>query len=63
MLLAMLAAAFAHPSPQPPPELSASVYRERRERVMKELGGWKLLTADFPRKLEDVEAWVARARK
>jgi Xaa-Pro aminopeptidase len=26
-------------------------------------GKWKLLTADFPRKLEDVEAWVARARK
>jgi Xaa-Pro aminopeptidase len=24
--------------------------------------GYKLLTADFPRKLEDVEAWVAQAR-
>ena len=40
MLLALLAAApFAHPAPQPPPELPAAVYRERRERVMKELGG------------------------
>jgi Xaa-Pro aminopeptidase len=26
-------------------------------------GKWKLLTADFPRKLEEVEAWVARARR
>src|SRR5438876_916092 len=26
-------------------------------------GKWRLLTADFPRKLEDVEAWVARARR
>ncbi|MFN2547394.1 MAG: M24 family metallopeptidase, partial [Myxococcales bacterium] len=26
-------------------------------------GKWKLLTANFPRKLEDVEAWVARARR
>ena len=25
-------------------------------------GKWKLLTSAFPRKLEDVEAWVARAR-
>ena len=40
MLIAFLAAAgFAHPNPQPPPELPAPVYRERRERVMKELGG------------------------
>ena len=40
MLLALLLAApFAHATPQPPPELPASVYRERRERVMKELGG------------------------
>lgn len=40
MLLSLLAAAaFAHPTPQPPPELPASVYRERRERVMKDLGG------------------------
>ena len=40
MILPLLAAAaFAHPSPQPPAELPASVYRERRERVMKELGG------------------------
>src|SRR3954468_19122042 len=40
MILAIVAAAgFAHPNPQPPPDLPASVYRERRERVMKELGG------------------------
>ncbi len=40
MILPLLAAAaFAHPSPQPPAELPASVYRQRRERVMKELGG------------------------
>jgi len=26
-------------------------------------GKWKLLTAGFPRKLEDVEAWVAAARR
>ena len=25
--------------------------------------GYRLLTAAFPRKLEDVEAWVAAARK
>ena len=25
--------------------------------------GYRLLTADFPRKLEDVEAWVAKARR
>lgn len=39
MILPLLAAAFSHPNPQPPPELPASVYRQRRERVMKELGG------------------------
>lgn len=40
MLLAILAVApFVHPTPQPPPDLPASVYRERRERVMKEAGG------------------------
>jgi Xaa-Pro aminopeptidase len=40
MLLPLLAAAgFTHPNPQPPPELPASLYRERRERVMKEIGG------------------------
>ena len=38
MLIALLLA-FSHPNPQPPPDLPASVYRERRERVMKELGG------------------------
>ena len=36
---AALGAAFQHPSPTPPPELPASVYRERRERVMKALDG------------------------
>jgi Xaa-Pro aminopeptidase len=35
----LLCAPFTHPSPQPPPELPASVYKERRERVMRELGG------------------------
>jgi Xaa-Pro aminopeptidase len=25
--------------------------------------GYRLLTADFPRKLEDVEAWVKKARQ
>jgi Xaa-Pro aminopeptidase len=40
MILALFAAdGFAHPNPQPPPDLPPSVYRERRERVMKELGG------------------------
>jgi Xaa-Pro aminopeptidase len=40
MLLPLLAAAgFAHPNPQPPSELPAAVYRDRRERVMKEIGG------------------------
>ena len=38
MLIALLLA-FSHPNPQPPPDLPASVYRERRERVMKDLGG------------------------
>src|SRR3954469_12500254 len=35
----VLAAGFVHPAPTPPAELPASVYRQRRERVMKELGG------------------------
>ena len=39
LLSLMVAAEFAHPNPQPPPELPASVYRERRERVLKELEG------------------------
>src|SRR5438477_10224197 len=40
MLLPLLAAAgLAHPNPQPPPELPASLYRDRRERLMKEIGG------------------------
>jgi Xaa-Pro aminopeptidase len=36
---AALGAAFQHPSISPPPELPPSVYRERRERVMKALDG------------------------
>jgi Xaa-Pro aminopeptidase len=40
MLLGLLLSApFLHPNPQPPPELPPAVYRERRERVIKELGG------------------------
>lgn len=40
MLLALvLAAGFVHPAPTPPPGLPATLYRERRELVMKELGG------------------------
>jgi Xaa-Pro aminopeptidase len=46
MLLALLAAAaFAHPTPEPAPELPASVYQGRRERVMRELGGCLALLA------------------
>ena len=37
--LVLAAAGFTHPTPQPPPQLSASVYQARREAVMKELGG------------------------
>jgi len=36
---AMLAAGFTHPTPTPPADLPATVYRERRERVMKALEG------------------------
>jgi hypothetical protein len=40
MLLALLLAApFTHPSPQPPSELPVAIYQERREKVMRELGG------------------------
>ena len=40
MLFALLLCApFAHPSPQPAADLPSAVYKERRERVMKELGG------------------------
>ena len=39
MLLALLLAAAAQAASVPPPELPASVYHDRRERVMKELGG------------------------
>ncbi|MET0554314.1 MAG: aminopeptidase P N-terminal domain-containing protein, partial [Vicinamibacteria bacterium] len=35
----LAAAGFTHPTPQPPPQLPASVYQARREAVMKELGG------------------------
>ena len=36
---AALAAGFQHPTPAPPADLAASVYRERRERLMKALDG------------------------
>jgi Xaa-Pro aminopeptidase len=36
---AALGASFAHPTPSPPADLPAAVYRERRDRVMKALGG------------------------
>src|ERR1700759_4906832 len=40
MLMAlMLAAPFVHANPQPPPALPAQVYRDRRERVMREIDG------------------------
>jgi Xaa-Pro aminopeptidase len=39
LLQLVVAAGFAHPNPQPPPDLPPSVYRERRERVMKDVGG------------------------
>lgn len=39
LLYLVLAAAAVQPAPAPSPELPASVYRDRRERVMKELGG------------------------
>ena len=40
MLSILLAASvIAHPTPQPPAELPASVYQARRERVLAELGG------------------------
>ena len=35
----LLCAPFTHPAPKPPPDLPASVYKERRERVMRELAG------------------------
>jgi Xaa-Pro aminopeptidase len=35
----VLAAAFTHPHPQPPPQLPPSAYQARREAVMKELSG------------------------
>lgn len=40
VLLSMaLASGFAHPTPTPPPDLPAAVYKERRARVMKALNG------------------------
>jgi Xaa-Pro aminopeptidase len=41
----VVAASFAHPAPQPPPELPATVYQARREAVMKALGGCVALLA------------------
>ena len=41
----VLAATFAHPTPEPPPELPASVYQARREAVMKALDGCVALLA------------------
>jgi len=46
MLLGLvLAASFAHPTPQPPAELPASVYQARRGVVLKGLGGCVALLA------------------
>jgi len=39
LLLTAAIAGFAHPDPTPPADLPTSVYRERRERVMKALDG------------------------
>src|SRR2546428_226191 len=39
LLVLVAAAAIIHPTPQPPPELPASVYQARRDRVLSELGG------------------------
>ena len=39
LLSLLLAAPFVHPTPQPPPDLPVQVYRDRRERLMKEIGG------------------------
>src|ERR1700722_15347685 len=36
---AALAAGFQHATPSPPADLAASIYRERRERLMKALDG------------------------
>ena len=36
---AAVAASFQHPTPTPPADLPAAVYRDRRERVMKALDG------------------------
>ena len=38
LMSAAMAAGFVHPAPTPAADLPASVYRERRERVMKEIG-------------------------
>jgi Xaa-Pro aminopeptidase len=45
MLGLVLAASFAHPTPQPPAELPASVYQARRETVLKALDGCIALLA------------------
>jgi len=39
LFMLVAAAAITHPTPQPPPELPASVYQARRDRVLSELGG------------------------
>ena len=39
ILAAAVSGSFVHPAPQPDPELPVAVYKARRERVLKELGG------------------------
>ncbi len=39
LLILVAAAAVTHPTPQPPPQLPASVYQARRDRVLTELEG------------------------
>lgn len=39
MLAAAVGAGFVHPNPQPDPAIPVDIYRERRERVLKELNG------------------------
>lgn len=39
LLILAAAAAITHPTPQPPPQLPASVYQARRDRVLSELQG------------------------
>jgi Xaa-Pro aminopeptidase len=44
------------------PERNFGVRIEDEVQILPD-GKWKLMTSAFPRKLEDVEAWVARARR